>query len=171
MARIHFGRGVLFLAVLCSVAHSKPLRASDSPIVAVTGTIFSDANNSRIANAVAVLCDAGGTVLQESTANDSGEFSFQGLRPGRYILKAQANGFQSTELPLELSYASQHGLSVTLKPMRNADQPHSGGVTVSARELAIPAAARNLLDSGKKKLYSEKNSEAALRDFQSAIKT
>ena len=171
MARIHFGRGVLFLAVLCSVAHSKLLRASDSPVVAVTGTIFSDANNSRIANALAALCDAGGTVLQESRANDSGEFSFQGLRPGRYILKAQANGFQSTELPLDLNYASQHGLSVTLKPMRNADQPHSGGVTVSAHELAIPAAARDLLDSGKEKLYSEKNSEAALRDFHSAIKT
>ena len=171
MARIHFGRGVLFLAVLFPVAHPRLLRASDSPVVAVTGTIFSDATNSRIANAVAVLCDAGGTVLQQSTANDSGEFSFQGLRPGRYILKAQANGFQSTELPLDLSYASQHGLSVTLKPMRNADQPHSGGVTVSAHELAMPAAARDLLDSGKKKLYSEKNSEAALRDFQSAIKT
>src|SRR5258708_25124953 len=171
MARILCGSGVLFLAVFFSVAHPRLLRASDSPVVAVTGTIFSDANNSRIANAVAALCDAGGTVLQESQANDSGEFSFQGLRPARYILKAQANGFQSTELPLDLSYASQHGLSVMLKPMRNADQPHSGGVTVSARELAIPPAARNLLDSGRKKLYSEKNNEAALRDFQSAIKT
>ena len=171
MARFHFGRSVLFLAVFFSVAHSKLLRASDSPVVAATGTIFSDANNARIANAAAALCDAGGAVLQQSAADDSGQFSFQGLHPGRYTLKVQANGFQSTELPLDLSYASQHGLSVTLKPMRNANQPHSGGVTVSARELAIPAAARNLLDSGKKKLYSEKNSEAALRDFQSAIKT
>ncbi len=171
MARIHFGRGVLFLAVLFSVAHSKLLRASDSPVVAVTGTIFSDANNARIANAAAALCDAGGAVLQESTADDSGQFSFQGLHPGRYILKVQANGFQSTELPLDLSYASQHGLSVRLRPMRNSDQPRSDGMTVSARELAIPDGARELLDSGKRKLYSEKNGEAALRDFQSAIKT
>ena len=171
MARIHFGRGVLFLAVLFSVAHSKLLRASDSPVVAVTGTISSDANNARIANAAAALCDAGGTVLQEFMADDSGQFSFQGLRPGRYILKVQANGFQSTELPLDLSYASQHGLSVRLGPMRNSDQPHSDGMTVSVRELAIPDGARELLDSGKRKLYSEKNGEAALRDFQSAIKT
>jgi tetratricopeptide (TPR) repeat protein len=171
MARIRCGRGVLVLGALFSVAHPKFLRASDSPAVAVAGTIFSDANNAGIGNAAAALCDAGGTVLQESTANDSGEFSFQGLRPGRYVLKVQANGFQSTELPLDLSYASQHGLSVTLKPVRNGDQPHSGGVIVSARELAIPAAARDLLASGKKKLYSDKNGEAALRDFQSAIKT
>ncbi|HMH80728.1 MAG TPA: tetratricopeptide repeat protein [Candidatus Acidoferrum sp.] len=171
MARIHLIRGVLFLAVLFSVAHSKLLRASDSPAVAVTGTIFSDANNARIVNADAALCDAGGAVLQQSTADDSGQFSFQGLRPGRYILKVQANGFQSTELPLDLSYASQHGLSVRLRPMRNSDQPHSDGMTVSVRELAIPDGARELLDSGKRKLYSEKNGEAALRDFQSAIKT
>jgi tetratricopeptide (TPR) repeat protein len=171
MARIHFGWGVLFLAVLFSVAHPKLVRASDSPVVAVTGTIFSDANNARIANAAAALCDAGGAVLRESTADDSGQFSFQGLRPGRYILRVQANGFQSAELYLDLNAASQHGLFVTLKPMRNVDQLNSGGVTVSARELAIPEAARELLDSGKKKLYSEKNGEAALRDFQSAIKT
>jgi tetratricopeptide (TPR) repeat protein len=171
MARIHFGRDVLFLAVLFSVAHSKLLRASDSPVVAVTGTIFSDANNARIANAAAALCDAGGAVLQESTADDSGQFSFQGLRPGRYILKVQANGFQSTELSLDLSYASQHGLSVRLRPMQNSHQPRSDGMTVSARELAIPDGARKLFDSGKRKLYSEKNGEAALRDFQSAIKT
>jgi tetratricopeptide (TPR) repeat protein len=170
MARIHFGRGVLSLAVLFSVAHSKLLRASDSPTVAVTGAIFSDANNARIANADAALCDAGGAVLQKFTAGDSGEFSFQGLRPGLYILRVQANGFQPAELHLDLSAASQHGLFVTLKPMRNSDQPRSDGMTVSARELAIPAAARELLDSGKKKLYSEKNGEAALRDFQSAIK-
>jgi tetratricopeptide (TPR) repeat protein len=171
MARIHFGRGVLFLAVLFFVAHSKLLRASDSPAVAVTGTIFSDANNARIVNAAAALCDAGGAVLQESRADDSGQFSFQGLRPGRYILRVQANGFQSTELPLDLNYASQRGLSVRLRPMRNSDQPRPDGMTVSARELAIPDRARALLASGKRKLYSEKNGEAALRDFQSAIKT
>jgi len=150
MARIQFRRGVLFLAVLFSVAYPKLLRASDSPVVAVTGTIFSDANNARIANAVAALCDAGGAVLQESTADDSGQFSFQGLRPGLYIIRVQANGFQQEELHLDLNTASQHGLSVTLKPMRNSDQPRSNGMTVSARELTIPEAARGLLDSGRK---------------------
>src|SRR5712675_784646 len=138
MARIHFGRGVLFLALLFIVAHPKLLRASDSPTVAVTGAIFSDANNTRVANAAAALCDAGGAVLQESTADDSGQFSFHGLPPGRYILKVQASGFQSTELPLDLSYASQHGLSVRLKLMRNSGPPGSDGMTVSVRELAIP---------------------------------
>src|SRR6266851_2021580 len=107
MARIHFGRGVLFLALLFFVAHPELLRASDSPTVAVTGAILSEANNTRIANADAALCDAGGAVLQEFTAGDSGEFSFQGLRPGLYILRVQANGFQSAELHLDLSAASQ----------------------------------------------------------------
>ncbi len=169
MARIPCGRGVVFLGlILFSV---QPVLHASDPAVAVSGTIFSDRNNARIANADAVLCDAGGAVLQQSTADDSGGFSFQGLRPGRYILKVQANGFQSTELPIDLSATSQHGLSVRLRPARNADQLPSAGSTVSARELAIPEAARELLDSGKKKLYSEKNSQAALRDFQSAIKT
>jgi hypothetical protein len=47
MAQIHFGRGVLFLALFFFVAHPKLLRASDSPTVTVTGAIFSGANNIR----------------------------------------------------------------------------------------------------------------------------
>jgi tetratricopeptide (TPR) repeat protein len=169
MARIPCGRAVLFLALLFSAAPPTFLHASDTTAVAVAGTIFSDGNNARIANADASLCDTGGAVLEVSTSDDSGEFSFQGLRPGRYILRVQANGFQSAELEIDLSYASQHGLSIMLRPARNMLQPQEGGELVSARELAIPTASRELLDSGKKQLYQEKNSKAALRDFQAAI--
>jgi tetratricopeptide (TPR) repeat protein len=40
---------------------------------------------------------------------------------------------------------------------------------VSAHELSIPQAARELVTSGKKKLYVDKNPEAGLRDFHQAV--
>jgi tetratricopeptide (TPR) repeat protein len=108
--------------------------------------------------------------LQQSTANDSGKFSFSGVRPGHYVLRVQADGFQSVELRLDLSFASQLGLSVMLKPVRIAQQPASEGQTISAHELAMPQSSRDLLASGKIKLYTEKNAQAALKDFQSAMR-
>jgi tetratricopeptide (TPR) repeat protein len=170
MARIFCCRGVVFLGLVLFVVAPSVLHASDPPAVSLSGTIISDGNNLRIARAAVTLCDAGGAALQEIIADDSGAFSFQGLRPGRYSIKVQAIGFQPAELRIDSSSASQHGLSVALRPMESA-QTHSVGKTISAHELAMPEPSRELLDRGIKKLYSEKNGEAALQDFQFAIKT
>jgi tetratricopeptide (TPR) repeat protein len=175
MVRIHFVRGVLFLsltlshALILSLATPGFLHASEMPAVTLAGTIFADGTSVRIGHAGASLCDADGSLLQESPVNNDGAFSFQGLQRGHYILKVQAIGFESVELHIDLSFTSQRGLSVLLKPARVAKQPHSEGETISAHELAMPEASRDLLASGKKKLYTEKNAQAALRDFQSAM--
>jgi predicted Zn-dependent protease len=145
------------------------LRTLPKNPLSFTGTIFVDGTNTRIAHASTTLCDDGGSLLQQSSSTDDGEFSFQGLRPGPYILKVQASGFESAALHVNLSFASQRGVSVMLKPIRDARAPAPGGQTISAHELAMPAPSRDLFEGGKKKLYLEKNAQAALRDFQSAI--
>jgi tetratricopeptide (TPR) repeat protein len=168
MGRIDFVQGVFLLALLLLVATPGFPNGGDRSAVVLTGTIFSDGTNQRIAHADTILCEDGGLPPQELPASDSGEFSFQGLRPGTYLLKVKADGFESAELHVNLSFGSVRGLSVFLKPARAAAAP--AGKTISVHELAMPEAARDLFVSGKKKLYAEKNAKAALRDFQSAIK-
>jgi tetratricopeptide (TPR) repeat protein len=168
MDRIDWCRGAFFLGFLLGAACPGFGRQFDKTGFALSGTIFSDGTNQRIAHADTILCADGGLPLQQSTASDSGDFSFQGLRAGNYLLRVQASGFESAELHIDLSLASEHGLSVHLKRARTATPPE--GKTISAHELAIPEAARDLFDSGKRKLYTEKNAGAALKDFQSATK-
>ena len=168
MPRIHAVRVVLSLVPLLLAATAALPQPPQKPAVALTGTIFSDGTNQRIARASIALCDAGGIVLQESPADD-GEFSFKGLQPAHYILKVQAAGFDSVGLHIDLTSTSQRGLSVMLKPARNSQPPASQGQTISAHELAMAESSRDLLASGKKKLYTEKNAEAALKDFQSSL--
>jgi tetratricopeptide (TPR) repeat protein len=168
MPRIRAVRVVLSLVPFLLAATATLPQSAQKPTVALTGSIFSDGTNQRIARASIALCDAGGIVLQESAADD-GEFSFQGLQPARYILKVQATGFDSAELHIELSFTSQRGLSVMLKPTRISQPPVSQGQTISAHELAMAESSRDLLASGKKKLYTEKNAEAALKDFQTSL--
>ncbi len=168
MPRIRAVRVVLSLVPFLVAATAALPRPPQKPAVALTGSIFSDGTNQRIARASIALCDDGGIVLRESPTDD-GEFSFQGLQPAHYILKVQATGFDSAELHIDLSFTSQRGLSVMLKPARISQAPAARGQTISAHELAMAESSRNLLASGKKKLYSEKNAEAALKDFQSSI--
>ena len=168
MPRIRVVRVVLSLVPFLVAATPALPRSPQKPAVALTGTIFSDGTNQRIARASIALCDNGGIVVQESPADD-GEFSFQGLQPARYVLKVQATGFDSVELHIDLTSTSQRGLPVMLKPTRISQPQASQGQTISAHELAIPEFSRDLLASGKKKLYTEKNAEAALKDFQSSL--
>lgn len=170
MGRIDFFLGVFLLSLTvpaCAPGFVFP-SALERSTFALTGTVFTDGTNQRIPSANLILCDDGGTPLQESSASDSGEFSFQGLHPGHYILKVQASGFQDAELHIDLSFASDRGLSVALKPIRNISPPSSEASTISAHELVMPEAARNLFASGKTKLYTQKNPQGALHDFQSA---
>src|ERR1700746_1897295 len=169
MPRIRVVRVVLSLVPFLVAATAALPRPSQKPAVALTGTIFSDGTNQRIARASIALCDNGGIVVQESPADD-GEFSFQGLQPARYILKVQATGFDSAELHIDLSFTSQRGLSVMLKHAHIVQPPGSQGQKISAHELAMPQSSRDLLVSGKKKLYTEKTAQAALKDFQSALR-
>ena len=170
MARIRVVRVVLSFALFLPAAAPAFAHFPQRPAVALAGAVFSDGTSQRIAHASIALCDDGGSVLLQSPVNDGGEFSFQGLQPARYILKVQATGFDSAELHIDLSFTSQRGLSVMLKPARIAQPPGSQGQTISAHELAMPQSSRDLLVSGKKKLYTEKTAQAALKDFQSALR-
>jgi hypothetical protein len=51
-------------------------------------------------------CTLSGT---EITANESGEFAVQALRPARYVLKVQATNFQMAEVHVDLTFTSARG--------------------------------------------------------------
>ncbi len=116
MARIRVVRVVLSFALFLPAAAPTFPHFPQRPAVALAGTIFADGSNQRIARASIALCDDGGSLLQQSPVNHDGEFSFQGLQPAHYILKVQATGFESLELHIDLSFTSQRGVSVMLKP-------------------------------------------------------
>lgn len=169
MGRIDFFLGVFVLFLFFPAGAPGIIYAAASQsVLALTGSVVSDGTNRQIAQARVVLCDEGGNPLEEMFTNESGDFAFQGLRPGHYLLRVQAHGYQDTETPADLSLGSQRGLAVTLKPVR-ADTPlKPGEPTISVHELSMPEAARNLVASGKNKLYVAKNPQLALHDFQNA---
>ncbi len=170
MGRIDFFLGTLLVFLVLPIRTPGLLLSSvpEKLPFDLTGSVFSEGSNRRIAGASVVLCDEGGNRLQETYAGDSGEFSFQSLRPGHYVLRVAATGYERSELHIDLSFTSERSLAVSLKPARTDSPPTSRSGTISAHELAMPQAARDLVESGKKMLYTEKNPQAALHNFQTA---
>jgi Tfp pilus assembly protein PilF len=137
--------------------------------VSVTGTVFSESHNQRVSQAVIRLCDGGGNQLAETIANDEGDFSFPGLVVNNYILTINANGFQSQDIHLDLNFGSDRGMSVYLKPLPGKSPAPASASSVSTHEMSMPQKARDLVASGEKKIYHDKNALGGLQDLQQAI--
>jgi Tfp pilus assembly protein PilF len=137
--------------------------------VSVTGMVLTEGKNERIEHVIVRLCDTGGNLIIQTTTLDSGQFDFRGVQRGRYILTFQANGFQNTEIHLDLSFTSDKGMTVYMKPEAGKPASTASGSSVSAHELSMPRAARDLVASGKKKLYADKNARGGLADLQKAV--
>jgi Tfp pilus assembly protein PilF len=137
--------------------------------VSVTGIVLTEGRNERIEHVIVRLCDTGGNLIIQTTTLDTGEFDFRGVQRGRYILTFQANGFQNTEVHLDLSFNSDKGMTVYMKPEAGKPLSTASGPSISAHELSMPRAARDLVASGKKKLYADKNARGGLADLQKAV--
>jgi hypothetical protein len=166
MGRVGFFLGAV---VVCLLSAAPGFAYSNNSESALSGTVFADGTNQRLANAAVVLYDEAGAPVLQLTTDESGEFSFQGLRAAHYIVKVLASDFQSAEVHVDLTFTSARGLSIVLKPKPPSASATSMKQTISAHELSMPQDARDLVASGKKKLYEGKNTSAALSDFQSAV--
>jgi tetratricopeptide (TPR) repeat protein len=166
MGRLHF---VLGLCV-CSFVAVAPAPGSPQFLnrsLSVSGTVFAEGGG-RISNAIVALCDEQGNCFGESRSSDAGEFSFASVKPGRYLLRTRAQGFADSELPIDLTQESQRGLSLALKALPQPGSAIPDRPSISTHELSMPETARDLMGSGLKKLYKEKNAQAGLNDFQAA---
>jgi len=145
------------------------MSGSDSQPVSLTGTIYSEKSKRPIEQAAVHLCDTGGNLIEQTITTDSGQFDFRQIRRSNYILTFDAPGYQSYTMHVELSFASDRGISIYLKPIPSDPASSAPAANISAHEMSIPQKARDLMASGGKKLYTDKNPQAALADFQQAV--
>jgi tetratricopeptide (TPR) repeat protein len=158
---------------LCIFALLFPSRASSqrsgADTVTLSGIVYVELGDQPILNASVRLCDDGGRTLSEVTTSDSGEFAFRGIPRGKYILQISADGFVAIRVDMDLTFNSDRGVPVYLKPVALKTNETAAGGSVSVHELSMPQGARESFASGKKKMYIDKNLQGALSDFQAAV--
>ncbi|HKS83569.1 MAG TPA: carboxypeptidase regulatory-like domain-containing protein [Candidatus Acidoferrales bacterium] len=157
--------GTLIFPILSS---GNQFKASESRGTKVLeGTVVFREGNQASHNVTVELTDAEGNSFTPVVTSESGGFMFRGLNSGTFAVTARAEGCEPVTASVDLSFGSERGLVIYLNRKKEGASVTTGD-SVSAHELSMPAKARDLMDSGKKKLYDEKSARAALEDFQSA---
>jgi hypothetical protein len=140
-----------------------------SSVATITGTVYAEKGDRPILNATVRLCNGGGNLIMESVTSESGDYAFRGISRGNYILQVSAVGFEPTSINVDLSFNSDRGVPIYLKPTPAQGNDSGGLGSVSAHEMSMPKAARDSFAAGKKKMYVDKNPQGALADFQAAV--
>jgi Tetratricopeptide repeat len=159
----------LFASVLFVSYLLAPLPTFAQRPVTVAGKVYFG-DEFHVASGVTVqLLTQAHDLLGTETTNDTGEFRFTGLKRAVYTIVIDSTGYETINLNIDLSMASDKGLAIYLKPISKKQTSPNNSKSVSVHELSMPARARELADSGVKKLYQQKNAQAALSDFQQAL--
>ncbi len=134
----------------------------------LSGTVYYPGN--KAADHITVeLHSTEGSMISPGTTTASGGYEFHNLGSGTYALVINEQGYQPVEQTVDLSLTSSRGIIIYLTPIESKSASPVSHSTVSAHELAMPQKARDLMDTGKKKLYIDKNAQGALEDFQQAV--
>lgn len=162
MIRLGFAM-LLFLSCLMV-----PLSANAQTPVALGGNVYYEDDYSPAKNVVISLSDVEQVQLTTQATSDDGGFRFRGLMRSTYTVSINASGYEPITLTVDLSFSSDKVVAIYLK-RSSEKQVFPKASTISMHELSIPAKARELMESGKKKLYQDKDAGGGLADFQQAL--
>ena len=134
----------------------------------LSGTVYYPGNKAA-ENVTVELHSTEGSLMSPASTTASGGYEFHNLTSGTYALVVDQQGYQRVELTVDLTLTSEKGIIIYLTPKAGNSAPAKPASTVSSHELSMPQKARELMDSGKKKLYQERDAQGALEDFQHAV--
>lgn len=110
---------------------------------------------------------AGATVATTFTRSN-GDFEFNRLRSGTYILVVEEQGYEPIRENVEIMNAPVMAVYLSLKKQAKL-QPDESGQLVSARQLTIPRKAQDAMQKGLNRLYSKQDYKGSLAQFERAV--
>jgi thioredoxin-like negative regulator of GroEL len=143
------------------------------PRLAISGNIVDEADSKPLQNATVTLNDSDGAQLNSVTTGLDGGFRFERVPSGDYFVNVAAPGFASVNQEIELR--GEITLRIRLRRDTAAASPTNSldpaaHNSVSTRELALPAKAREALASGRNRLYQLHDAAGSIPYFEKVLK-
>lgn len=135
----------------------------------LSGTVYYAGGNQPAENVVVELHSSEGSLIAPIVTSSTGWFEFHGLERGMYVIAINLAGFDRVDFNVDLTLSSSRGNVIYLKSQSSNSAQSPSGSATSAHELSMPQKARDLMLSGKKKLYDQKNAQDGLAAFQEAV--
>jgi tetratricopeptide (TPR) repeat protein len=163
---------VPFCWCLCILAFAVPRYACGfqfgKELSGISGKVYDEQTQQILSRVEVTLHGAGGMMQAQLVTNESGRFNFGNLSRGDYQIEARMNGYQPYSIAVNVGGGDSQGMMIYLKRLPSTLETPSGS-TVSSHELSMPTKARDLVYSGKQKVYYGKNLDGGLKDFQNAV--
>jgi Flp pilus assembly protein TadD len=156
--------------VACTVLLQSAVSGQVAPEPRIlSGTVYYAGGNEPAQNVTVELRTTGGNLIAPMATSSTGWFEFRGLQRGVYEIAINADGFEPVNFSVDLFFISSRGNVIYLRPKPSNSAKPPQAHSISAHELSMPQKARDLMESGKKKLYTDKNMQGGLADFQGAL--
>jgi len=157
---------------LCLVRLAVPSSAGafqfGTDLYGISGRVCDEQTQQAISRVEVTLREPGGVMREQVVTNESGRFDFGSINHGSYEITASAAGYESASTSVAVGRGSARGMTIYLKRTKQSEEAASGS-TVSAHELSMPKKARDLVYSGKQKIFYGKNLQGGLEDLEAAV--
>lgn len=147
-----------------------PAKAQSRHDVFSLGGFIRDENSPQaMENILVTLKQSTGIPMSTTNTRGNGEFQFDGLSNGEYILEVNVQDYGPVRETISISGSSRLGISIFLsRAKKNADPGLQ--LAISAHQLSVPHKARDEFEKGMTLLYLQSDYRGAIAQFQLAIK-
>jgi len=111
-----------------------------------------------------------GQMVSTTYSTPSGEYNFEELAGGDYVLTIKVDGYETVQQNVRLTMIPTLTANIALHKIAGpAPDPSASGDSVSARELTLPSKAKEALAKGKERLYQKHDAAGSLTYFRKVI--
>jgi tetratricopeptide (TPR) repeat protein len=139
-------------------------------VFSIGGNVRDDVNHRALENILVSLKLLTGPTANSSYTRSNGEFQFDGLSSGDYILEIAAKDYDTYRETVTLSDGSRLGMSIFLAHTGKTVAAPGVQLSISAHQLSVPHKAHDEFEKGMSLIYSKADYRGAINQFQLAIR-
>jgi tetratricopeptide (TPR) repeat protein len=158
---------LLTVGVLPAESQSPPNRHS---IFSIGGTIRDSVSHHGIESILVTLKLLTGPTVNSAFTRSNGDFQFDGLSRGDYILEIVVKDYDPVRETINLSDASRMGMTFFLTRSAKSVAAPNARMSISAHQLSVPHKAHDEFEKGMTLIYLKSDYRGAIAQFQLAIK-
>jgi tetratricopeptide (TPR) repeat protein len=157
---------LLALGVLPGYSQTAPSRRAH---FSIGGNVRDGNDHHAMENIQVVLKSPTGVPVSTAFTRDNGEFQFDGLGNGDYIVEVTVKDYDRAQETVTISGNSRMGLSIFLNRIGKVANP-ALQLSISAHQLSVPHKAHDEFEKGMTLIYLKSDYRGAIAQFQLAIK-
>jgi len=157
---------LLALGVLPGNTQNAPSRRAH---FSIGGSVHDGNDHHGMENIQVVLKQGTGTPITTTFTRDNGDFQFDGLANGDYIIEVTVKDYDRAEEGVTIVGNSRMGLSISMNRSGKVANPPLQ-LSISAHQLSVPHKAHDEFEKGMTLIYKKSDYRGAIAQFQLAIR-